>query len=108
MKRVIAFSTALFIGSTAAIAGQLSESDIAACQAEVKGHYGENAEVKLITSRSYRDGTRILMAADVGPDTKDITRTYIATCWAPAMERVASESGESDRPFSGAEVAAVE
>ena len=109
MTRLIPLSTLLFVGSMTAAASGLSEAEIAACKADIRDHYGTNTVVKLVSSRPYMDGTRVLLAADVGPDELDITRTYLATCWAPVSDTYLVKSGKTDHGAGrGAEIAVVE
>ena len=82
----LTLSTAVLLGAVSAAAAELNQADLAACNAEVKNHYGEDAELRLVTSRPYIGGTRILVAAKVGPDAQDVSRTYLATCWAPESD----------------------
>lgn len=96
MKRLLSLSTTLLLGSMSATAAGLSAADLAACAADVKELYGKTAEVKVVSSRPFMDGSRILMAAHVGPDEKGVTRTYLATCWEPVDDLIVFDNRDSD------------
>jgi hypothetical protein len=105
----LTLSTAVLLGAVSTSAAELSKADLAACEAEVRDHYGEEAELRLVKYRPHIGGTRILVAAQVGPDAQDVSRTYLATCWAPDSASFAYDVEEAKGPISdGVEVAATE
>ena len=111
MKSIVrlTLSTAVLLSAVSTSAAELSKADLAACEAEVRDHYGEEAELRLVTSRPYIGGTRILVAAQTRPDVRDVSRTYLATCWAPESASFAYDAEGARGPVSdGVEIAATE
>lgn len=105
----LTLSAAVLLGAVSTAAAELSNADLAACEAEVKDHYGEDAKLRLVTARPYIDGTRILVAARVEPDAQSVSRTYLATCWAPASDTFVFDAESARDPMvDGAELAAAD